>query len=230
VLEDAAHAVGATWRGDPIGNCRHSDLVSFSFHPVKIVTSAEGGMVMAARADLAEKVRILRTHGITRDRARMEHRDQGAWYYEQVDLGYNYRITDLQAALGASQMRRLDAFLARRRALAARYDRLLEKLPLVRPWQHPDSASAWHLYVVQVEGDRRKVFDALRAAGIGVNVHYIPVHLQPYYRRLGFKPGQFPEAERYYARAITLPLFPRMSDADQDRVVAALAKALGSSR
>jgi UDP-4-amino-4,6-dideoxy-N-acetyl-beta-L-altrosamine transaminase len=221
VLEDASHAVGAEWAGEPVGSGRWSDLTVFSFHPVKIVTTGEGGMVLAKNAALAKKLRLLRTHGIDRAKAKT----RGGWYYEQVDLGYNYRLTDIQAALGESQLRRLDAFLARRRALAARYDRLLEGVAAVRPWQHPDSLSSWHLYVVQVE-NRRKVYDALRAAGLGVNVHYIPVHLHPHYRKLGFKPGDFPRAEAYYARALTLPLFPGMTDADQDRVVAALKAAL----
>jgi len=228
VVEDASHALGATYRGEPVGNGRHSELTVFSFHPVKIITTGEGGMVLAGRADLAEKLRMLRAHGITRDPARMAENDPGGWYYEQLDLGYNYRMTDLQAALGASQLERLESFLARRRQLAARYDGLLAGLPLITPKQHPDGRSAWHLYVVQVEkkASRRKAFESLRAAGIGVNVHYIPVHLQPYYRRLGFRPGDFPNAEAYYAGAITLPLFPRMTDREQDQVVAALARAL----
>jgi UDP-4-amino-4,6-dideoxy-N-acetyl-beta-L-altrosamine transaminase len=223
VVEDASHAVGAAFQGEPVGSGRWSDLTVFSFHPVKIVTTGEGGMVLTARADLAQKLRLLRTHGIDRARAQSE----GGWYYEQVDLGYNYRLTDIQAALGASQLARLDAFLARRRELAARYDRLLEGLPVTRPWQHPDAASAWHLYVIQlIRKDRKQVYDAMRSAGIGVNVHYIPVHLHPHYRRLGFKPGDFPQAEAYYERALTLPLFPGMSDTDQDRVVAALKAAV----
>jgi len=225
VIEDASHAVGASYLGEPVGNCRFSDLVSFSFHPVKIVTSAEGGMLLAQREELARHLRQLRHHGINRDKSKTE----GGWYYEQEDLGYNYRLTDLHCALGESQIRRLDAFLARRRELAARYDRLLAGLPLERPWQHADGQSAWHLYVVQVD-ERRRVYDAMRAAGIEAAVHYIPVHLHPHYRALGFKPGDFPHAEAYYARALTLPLFPRMSDRDQDRVVAALAKALGRGR
>lgn len=226
VIEDASHAIGATYKGEPVGNCRHSDITTLSFHPVKIVTTAEGGMTLTNRADLAGRLAILRTHGITRDPGRMQKGSEGPWYYEQVELGYNYRITDLQAALGSSQMRRIEEFLARRRALAARYDKLLAGMPVTRPYQHADGASAWHLYVIKVEKDRRRVFDALRAGGVGANVHYIPVHLQPYYRALGFKPGDFPNAEAYYAGAITLPLFPRMTDADQDRVVDALAKAL----
>jgi len=224
IVEDASHAVGATYLGEPVGNCRYSDIAVFSFHPVKIVTSGEGGMLLTGRADLADKLRLLRTHGISREKSQIE----GGWYYEQEDLGYNYRLTDLQAALGESQLRRLDEFLSRRRALAARYDRLLADLPVTRPWQHPDGVSSWHLYVVALERnqDRRKVYDALRAAGVGVSVHYIPVHLQPYYRKLGFKPGDFPHAEAYYARALTLPLFPRMSDLDQDQVVEAVRKAV----
>ncbi len=229
VVEDASHAVGASYLGEPVGNGRHCDITVFSFHPVKIVTTAEGGMTLTQHGELAQKLRLLRTHGIEREPSRMAAKDQGGWYYEQVDLGYNYRITDLQAALGESQLRRLDAFLERRRELAARYDRLLAQLPVTRPGQHADGVSAWHLYVVQVE-NRRQVYDALREAGIGVAVHYIPVHLQPYYRRLGFKPGDFPHAEAYYAKALTLPLFPRLTDAEQDRVVAALAKALGRGR
>ena len=226
VIEDASHAIGATYKGEPVGNCRHSDITVFSFHPVKIVTSGEGGMALTNRHDVAGRLAILRTHGITRDPLRMKEGSQGPWYYEQVDLGYNFRLTDIQAALASSQLRRMDEFLARRRELAARYDELLAGLPVIRPHQHPDGVSAWHLYVVQVKGDRRKIFDVLRANGVGANVHYIPVHLQPYYQGLGFKPGDYPNAEAYYAAAITLPLFPRMTDADQDRVVEALAKAL----
>ena len=221
VIEDASHAVGASYLGEPVGNCRHSDITVFSFHPVKIVTTGEGGMALTNHQELARQLRLLRTHGIDREKSKTE----GGWYYEQVALGYNYRITDIQAALGESQLKRLEAFLARRRDLAARYDRLLADLPLTRPWQHPDGVSAWHLYVVQVE-NRKKVYDALRAAGIGVHVHYIPVHLHPHYRKMGFKPGDFPQAEAYYERALTLPLFPRMSDLDQDLVVEAVRKAV----
>ncbi len=225
VIEDASHAVGARYRDSVTGDCRYSDITVFSFHPVKIVTSAEGGMALTQDAELAERLRRLRSHGISRDPRAMNAEPHGPWYYEQRELGFNYRITDLQAALGASQMARLDAFLARRRELAERYDARLAGLPLGRPWRDPQAESAWHLYVVQVAAaERRRVFDALRAAGVGVNVHYIPIHTQPDYRRLGFAPGDFPAAEAYYARALSLPLYPGLAEVAQDRVVAALAE------
>lgn len=226
VIEDASHAVGAEYRGEPTGNCRHSDITVFSFHPVKIMTTGEGGMLLTNRDDLAEKLALLRSHGITRDPARMSGASHGAWYYEQVDLGYNYRITDIQAALGASQINRLEGFLARRRALAARYGQLLASLPVTGQIQLPGCQSSWHLYPVRVGAGRRAVFDSLRAAGIGVNVHYIPVHTQPHYRALGFKAGDFLEAERYYSEAISLPMYASLNDAQQDKVVAALQRAV----
>lgn len=229
IIEDASHAVGATYLGEPVGNCRYSDITIFSFHPVKIITTAEGGMAMTNDPALAERMERLRSHGITRDPAAMAWDSEGPWYYQQVELGYNYRITDLQAALGHSQLARLDDYVARRHAIAARYDAALAGLPLTTPWQHPDSRSALHLYPIRLHdaSRRREVFEALRAAGIGVNVHYIPVHTQPHYRRLGFRPGDFPEAERYYAGAISLPMFPTLTPAQQDEVVAALARVLG---
>lgn len=227
VIEDAAHALGAEDQQRAIGACTYSDATILSFHPVKIITSGEGGAITTRDTVLAERLSQLRSHGITRDPQQMQGVSDGPWYYEQTALGFHYRLTDLQAALGRSQLCRLDGFLARRRELAARYDRLLDGLPLLRPWQDPQRRSAWHLYVVQLlRHPRPAVFEQLRAAGIGVNVHYIPVHLQPYYRALGFGPGDFPDAEAYYARALTLPLHPRLSDAEQDRVVAALAGAL----
>lgn len=231
IIEDASHAVGGRYLDEAVGNCRYSDIAVFSFHPVKIITTGEGGMALTNDSDLATRMSRLRTHGVTRDAAQMDGRSEGPWYYEQVELGLNYRMTDLQAALGSSQLRRLEAFVARRHELAERYDRLLADLPLIRPWQHPDALSAWHLYVVQLdstrtERSRRDVFDALRAAGIGVNVHYIPVHRQPYYRRLGTASGEFPEADAYYQRALSLPLYTGLTEAGQDRVVAALADAL----
>ena len=229
IIEDASHAVGATYLGEPVGNCRYSDITIFSFHPVKIITTAEGGMAMTNDPALAERMERLRSHGITRDPAAMAWDSEGPWYYQQVELGYNYRITDLQAALGHSQLARLDDYVARRHAIAARYDAALAGLPLTTPWQHPDSRSALHFYPIRLHdaARRREVFEALRAAGIGVNVHYIPVHTQPHYRRLGFRPGDFPEAERYYAGAISLPMFPTLTPAQQDEVVAALARVLG---
>lgn len=231
VIEDASHAIGGKYRGEPIGNCRHSEMTVFSFHPVKIVTTAEGGMVLTNRKDLYEKLIRLRSHGITRDPALMEGESHGGWYYQQIELGFNYRITDLQAALGASQMTRLDEFVSARHRLAARYDELLAGLPVVTPWQHPDGYSGLHLYVIRLRLDRiarshREVFEGLRARGILVNLHYIPVPSQPYYRRMGFREGDFPEAERYYAEAISLPMFATLTFEQQDRVVEALREAL----
>lgn len=231
VIEDASHAIGGKYQGEFIGNCRHSDITVFSFHPVKIITTAEGGMALTNSAELAEKMALLRSHGITRDSAQMTHAADGSWYYQQIGLGFNYRMTELQAALGVSQLQRLDQFVARRHELAARYDRLLAALPVMTPWQHPDSYSGLHLYVVrlkleQIGKSHREVFESLREQGIGVNLHYIPVHTQPYYQRMGFKPGDFPEAERYYAEAISLPMFQTMTDAQQDDVVVALQRAL----
>jgi len=228
VIEDAAHAIGGSFGGKPVGACEHSDMTVFSFHPVKLITTGEGGMITTHSDALALRLRLLRTHGITRDPAEMVGPSEGAWYYEQVDLGWNYRITDFQCALGLRQLERLDDFLARRVALADRYDAKLAGLP-VRPLaRRPGRTSGWHLYVVTLaEGtshSRRAVFDRLRASGIGVNVHYIPVPRQPYWRtRVS---GAFPGADAYYARAITLPLYPAMTDAEQDEVVAALDRAL----
>jgi dTDP-4-amino-4,6-dideoxygalactose transaminase len=239
IVEDASHAVGGDYRGRKVGDGALSDVTVFSFHPVKIITTGEGGMLMTNAPKLAERLSYLRSHGIIRpmqapptaDERRSNEDQHGPWMYEQIELGLNYRMTDIQAALGSSQLVRLDAFVERRRELAARYDRLLAKLPVTCPWQHPDTNSAWHLYVIrlrrnEIKLSRRQVFEALRAAGIGVNVHYIPVHTQPYYQRLGFKVGMFPEAESYYQDAITLPLFSKMTDAEQDTVVAALSKIL----
>ncbi len=233
ILEDAAHALGGSYEGERIGNCKWSDAVSHSFHPVKIITSGEGGMITTNNDELAWRIGTLRTHGITRDPERMTREADGPWYYQQLELGYNYRMTDIQAALGASQMGKLEAFAARRRALADQYDEALAGLP-VRPLARDlRGVSGWHLYMVRLDltairKTRREVFEAMRAQGIGVNVHYIPVHLQPDYERLGFKRGDFPEAERYYEEAITLPLFPAMTDEDVGRVKEALARALSA--
>lgn len=233
IVEDASHAIGGKYRGTFVGDCRYSDICIFSFHPVKIVTTAEGGMALTNDADLAAKMALLRSHGITRDPALFHHRDEGGWYYEQIDLGFNYRLTDIQAALGVSQMARLDAYVLRRHEIASRYGVLLQDLPIVLPAQHPDSYSAYHLYPVRIPHDGRgpsrlDVFRRLRASGIGVNVHYIPVHTQPYYQSLGFRRGDFPEAERYYSEAISLPMYPTMSDAQQRQVAEALAEALAA--
>ncbi|KHJ52834.1 spore coat protein [Vreelandella venusta] len=233
VIEDASHAIGGKYRGEFIGSGRYSDITVFSFHPVKIITTAEGGMALTNSAELAGKMQLLRSHGITRDPAQMTHVADGPWYYQQIDLGFNYRMTELQAALGMSQLQRLDQFVARRHELAARYDQLLSTLPLTTPWQHPDSYSGLHLYVVrlntqQIGKSHREVFESLREQGIGVNLHYIPVHTQPYYQRMGFQYGDFPEAERYYREAISLPMFHTMSEEQQAQVVAALQGALAS--
>jgi len=230
-IEDASHAIGGQYRGQPIGCCAYSDLTVFSFHPVKIITTGEGGMVLTNRADLYEKLIRLRSHGITRDSSLMRGLPDGPWYYQQLELGLNYRITDIQAALGFSQLQRLDEFVARRRFLADRYHQLLQSLPLILPYQDPNTNSSWHLYVIQLaEPDlirrHRSIFEALRQAGIGVNLHYIPVHLQPYYQDLGFSHQPFPMAEQYYQRAISLPLYYGLTESAQDRVVATLKEVL----
>ena len=230
ILEDASHATGATYQGRPVGSI-HADITVFSFHAVKIVTTAEGGLVATQSEALAARLRLLRSHGMTRDPAQMQGQPDGPWYYEQVSLGFNYRMTDLQAALGLSQLQRLETMQASRLALADRYDTLLAELPLRLPARGADRVSAWHLYAVELDPLRTpvirgKVFEALREAQIGVNVHYIPIHTQPYYRALGFKPGDFPAAEDYYAQAISLPMFPALTHQQQDHVVQTLALAL----
>lgn len=230
IVEDASHAIGAKYGGLPVGSGGLADITVFSFHPVKIITTGEGGLATTNDSELASRMAMFRSHGVTRDEQRMVGPSGGPWYYEQVALGYNYRMTELQAALGTSQMARLDEFVAARRALAAAYDVALADLPLRLPGQHADTASSWHLYVVQVEDSscRRKLFEQLRSEGIGVNVHYIPVHTQPHYRALGFAPGDFPMAEDYYSRAISIPLFASMTEAQQDEVVDTLSKLLSS--
>jgi UDP-4-amino-4,6-dideoxy-N-acetyl-beta-L-altrosamine transaminase len=227
IIEDASHAIGGKYKGEPIGNSRYSDITVFSFHPVKIVTTAEGGMAVTNNAKLAEQLNLLRSHGITRDEELMTKAADGPWYYQQIELGYNYRMTELQAALGLSQMQRLEAFVIKRHELASRYDNLLQDLPITLPWQHPDSYSARHLYVIRLQLEQINithldVFNALRAAGIQANLHYIPVHMQPYYQKMGFASGQFPEAEKYYKEAISIPLFSAMTEGQQDTVCSTL--------
>jgi UDP-4-amino-4,6-dideoxy-N-acetyl-beta-L-altrosamine transaminase len=231
IIEDASHAIGGRYRDEPVGSCRYSDITVFSFHPVKIITTAEGGMALTNNAELGERMGSLRTHGITRDPGRMLHESAGPWYYEQQDLGFNYRLTDLQAALGLSQMQRLDEYVEKRNSLARRYDELLSDLPLRCPTVIEGAYSSWHLYPVrldlaQVQRSHREVFESMREAGIGVNLHYMPVHLQPYYRDLGFHEGLFPEAEAYGQDAISLPMFPGLGNADLEQVVKALREAL----
>ena len=231
VVEDASHAIGAYYDGTKLGNCRYSDVTVFSFHAVKLITTGEGGMALTNRPEVAAAIRRLRSHGVVRERDRLVEPDPGPWYYEQQELGFNYRMTDFQAALGASQLGRLEEFVRKRTELAAWYDREIDGIGVVQPWQDPRMRSAWHLYVVQVDPrrttrTRRAVFEKLRACGIQVNVHYIPVHLHPYFRGLGFGSGDFPASERYYEHAITLPLYYDLSGRDQQRVVEALREAL----
>ncbi|MDK2125872.1 UDP-4-amino-4,6-dideoxy-N-acetyl-beta-L-altrosamine transaminase [Parachitinimonas caeni] len=228
VIEDASHAVGGRYRQDAVGCGRFSDITVFSFHPVKIVTTGEGGAALCKDPQLAARMRRLRSHGISRDPALMQGEYAGGWYYEQLELGFNYRMTDMQAALGVSQLGRLGHFILRRRELAARYRVQLSGRGLSLPEERVDRQSAWHLYPVRLQeaARRRQVYDLLRTANVGVNVHYIPVHLQPYYRQLGFRPGDFPVAEGYYQSAISLPLFPGLTDKDQDWVIEALTSIL----
>jgi UDP-4-amino-4,6-dideoxy-N-acetyl-beta-L-altrosamine transaminase len=231
VIEDASHALGGRYRDDTIGRCRYSDITVFSFHPVKVITTAEGGMALTNDAQLARRMALLRTHGITREATEMEHPSDGPWYYEQIDLGFNYRMTDIEAALGLSQLRRLDEFVARRHELAARYDQLLRDLPVTTPWRDPADYSGFHLYVIRLdvqalEVSHRAVFERLRGMGIGVNLHYIPVYRHPFYSRSGLRPEDYPEAERYYAEAISIPLFPSLTEQQQIVVVNALEEAI----
>ncbi|TYQ27186.1 UDP-4-amino-4,6-dideoxy-N-acetyl-beta-L-altrosamine transaminase [Pseudanabaena sp. UWO311] len=231
VIEDASHAIGGKYRNKAIGSCEFSDLAVFSFHPVKIITTGEGGMVLTNREDLYEKLSRLRSHGITRNPDLMQGEVHGGWYYQQLELGFNYRMTDIQAALGVSQIQRLDKFVTRRRFLAQRYNHLLQDLPITLPYQHFDTESSWHLYVIRLNLDKIskthcQVFEQLRQAGIGVNLHYIPVHTHPYYQNLGFCHGDFQKSEMYYKSAISIPLYYGLTETDQDRVVASLQEIL----
>ncbi len=231
IVEDASHATGAEYLGRPVGSA-WADLTVFSFHAVKVITTGEGGLVTTNDDALARRLKQLRSHGMTRDVAEMERASEGPWYYEQTALGYNFRLTDLQAALGLSQLSRLDTMTARRVAAADRYDEWLHALPLKLPVRLSDRLSSWHLYAIEIDTQhstvgRAETFRALREAGVGVNVHYIPIHTQPHYRRLGFQTGDFPAAEAYYANAISLPLHPSLSEEQQAFVVHTLRQALG---
>ncbi|PMG96258.1 UDP-4-amino-4,6-dideoxy-N-acetyl-beta-L-altrosamine transaminase [Vibrio lentus] len=231
VIEDASHAIGGQYHEQPIGNGKYSDITVFSFHPVKIVTTAEGGAALTNQKDLADKMALLRSHGITRDPEVMTEASHGGWYYQQVDLGFNYRMTELQAALGVTQMQRLDEFVAARHVLSKRYNQMLSELPLVLPYQLENTYSGLHLFVIRLKLDEislthKQVFDALRENGIGVNLHYIPVHTQPYYQAMGFTDGDFPESERYYQEAISLPMFHGMTEEQQNTVVRVVTEIL----
>jgi UDP-4-amino-4,6-dideoxy-N-acetyl-beta-L-altrosamine transaminase len=224
VIEDASHAIGGRYQDVPIGACRYSDITVFSFHPVKIITTAEGGMALTNDSALAERMALFRSHGITRDAAQMTHAPDGPWYYQQIELGFNYRMPDMQAALGLSQLTRIDEFVARRHALAKRYDALLADVPVITPIEPADGYSGLHLYVIRLRTEalragHREIFERLRASGLGVNVHYIPVYRQPYYARFGFNAADFPEAERYYGDAISIPMYAGLTDELQLEVV-----------
>lgn len=231
IIEDASHAVGGSYQQRKVGSCQYSDITVFSFHPVKIITTAEGGVALSNDKTLADKMDRLRSHGVTRDKNLMTHQTDGGWYYQQIDLGFNYRMTEMQSALGLSQLKRLDEFVAKRHQLAQRYNELLADLPLTLPWQLPETYSGLHLYPIRLQLDKidkshTQVFDELRQNGIGVNLHYIPVHTQPYYCQFGFRVGDFPNAESYYAEAISLPMFSKMVEEQQDAVISVLRQIL----
>ena len=227
IIEDAAHAIGGRYLEDPIGSCKYSDITVFSFHPVKIITTGEGGMALTNVAELSEKMHLLRSHGVTRDSTKMTHAPDGMWYYQQIALGFNYRMTDIQAVLGRSQLKRLDEFVTRRQQLAARYDELLTELPVTPLRRRQGIESSFHLYVIRVsKKNHLQVFSHLRNTGIGVSLHYIPVYTQPYYLRKGFRKGYCPTAESYYREAISLPLYPELDEKQQHAVVSALSEAL----
>jgi UDP-4-amino-4,6-dideoxy-N-acetyl-beta-L-altrosamine transaminase len=229
IIEDASHAIGASYLGESVGNCRYSDITVFSFHPVKIITTAEGGMALTNDNQLADKMNLCRSHGITRDEHLMTHESDGPWYYQQIDIGFNYRMTDLQAALGVSQMTRLDNFIDRRRSIAGQYDYLLKNLSLKIPFQNSEVKSSFHLYVIRLKLDKlqhtkKYIFEFLRKQGIGVNLHYIPVHTHPYFQKMGFRSNDFPEAKKYYEEAISLPIYHGMSDEQQNFIVEKLTE------
>jgi UDP-4-amino-4,6-dideoxy-N-acetyl-beta-L-altrosamine transaminase len=231
IIEDASHAIGGKYQDKPIGGCQYSDITVFSFHPVKIITTAEGGLATTNKKNLAEKMQLFRAHGITRDPNLMTKETDGGWYYQQIELGFNYRMNDLQAALGIAQMKRLDKFIAIRHSLKKRYDELLKDLPLITPVQSSDSYSSLHLYPIQLKLEQiskshNEIFDELRQSGVGVNLHYIPIHMQPYFENMGFKKGDFPIAEDYYTRVISVPIYQNLIFETQDKVVSILKKIL----
>ncbi len=232
IIEDASHAIGGRYKDEPVGNCQYSDITVFSFHPVKIITTGEGGIALTNNDQLAKSMRHLRSHGITTDPADMHPRpERELWNYQQINLGYNYRMTDIQAALGLSQMQRLNDFVSKRHTIATRYNQMLSALPVVQPWQHHDGYTSYHLYVIRLKLDEiskthREVYEMLRAAGVLVNLHYIPVYRQPYYEQMGFSAGYCAEAEQYYSEAISLPMYPGLTEQQQDYVVSALENAL----
>ncbi len=233
IIEDASHAIGGRYDHQPIGNCRYSDITVFSFHPVKIITSGEGGMVVTNDPELASKMRLLRSHGITRDEAEMTHLVDGPWYYEQIQLGFNYRMTDIQAALGVSQMRRLPEFIETRNRIANKYNALLDECPIQLPYLAPNCYSSFHLYIIRIDSiknNHKEFFENMRSSGIGINLHYIPVYRQPYYGGMGFSPSDFPESENYYAQAISLPIFSGLTDTQQEQVVKAVNYSLEKSK
>jgi UDP-4-amino-4,6-dideoxy-N-acetyl-beta-L-altrosamine transaminase len=234
VIEDAAHAIGGTYKGKRVGACEYSDVAVISFQATKVITSGEGGLIFTNRRDVYERLLRLRTHGITRDKTKMVRPPKGPWEYQQLDLGYHYRLTDLQAAFAYSQFQRLETFLARRRELCDRYERSLTSLPVKRLHRDPDASSGHHLYVIRLDSGHlakigkthRQAYEELWAEGIGVNLHYVPVHTQPYFENLGFRAGQFPEAEKYYEEAVTLPFYYGLTNDEQDYVVASIKKVL----
>ncbi|EMN52241.1 UDP-4-amino-4,6-dideoxy-N-acetyl-beta-L-altrosamine transaminase [Leptospira interrogans] len=232
IIEDASHAIGGTYKNEPIGNCRYSDITVFSFHPVKIITTGEGGMALTNDTELYSKMYRLRSHGITRDFSEMTHSPDGPWYYQQLELGYNYRMTDIQAGLGVSQMSRLDEFIKKRHTIAEKYNALLSDKPVVIPWQNPESYSGFHLYIIRLKLkefnlSHKQVFEQFRSAGILVNLHYIPVYRQPYYEKMGYNRSDFPESEQYYSEAISIPMYPSLTEEEQQEVVHRLITPIG---
>tara|TARA_B100000963_G_C22575017_1_gene647975 strand:+ start:235 stop:1398 length:1164 start_codon:yes stop_codon:yes gene_type:complete len=231
IIEDASHAIGATYYDRKIGSCDYSDITVFSFHPVKIITTGEGGAALTNKDNLAKKMEILRTHGITRDQKMMEGDSHGPWYYQQIDLGFNYRMTDIHAALGITQLKRIEDFISLRHKVATNYDKMLKDMPINLPYQLDNTKSSLHLYVIRLKLEKiqithKQFFEGMRSKGIGVNLHYIPVHLHPYYKKLGFRLGDFPEAEKYYSEAVSIPIFPNLSSEDQNKVVETISSLL----